>query len=106
MTRDPLPPVLLSEVRSLGFPIILTCPVCVHTRVVQLLAFAGLPDALTVEDLGIPFDALGAGGRVARALTLRALRLKVAPLAPPAETMKRVYIAPSRCAVWEDDAVT
>ena len=70
MTRDPLPPVLLSEVRSLGFPVILTCPVCVHTRVVQLLAFAGLPDALTVEDLGIPFDALGAGGRVARALTL------------------------------------
>ena len=52
MTRDPLPPVLLSEVRSLGFPIILTCPICVHTSIVQLSAFGGLEDALTVDDLG------------------------------------------------------
>ena len=44
MTRDPLPPVLLSEVRSLGFPVILTCPVCVHTGIVQLSSFAGLPE--------------------------------------------------------------
>ena len=61
MTRDPLPPVLLSEVRSQGFPIILTCPVCVHTGIVQLSAFAGLPDALTVEDLGHSVRCTGCG---------------------------------------------
>ena len=52
MTRDPVPPVLLGEVRRLGFPIHLSCPVCVHNAVVPVSAFAGFPDELPVHDIG------------------------------------------------------
>jgi hypothetical protein len=52
MSRDPLPPVLLGEVRRLGFPLHLTCPVCVHNAVVPVSAFEGFPDDLDVHDIG------------------------------------------------------
>jgi hypothetical protein len=44
LSRDPLSPVLLGEVRALGFPISLSCPVCVHNAIVPVSAFAGFPD--------------------------------------------------------------
>ena len=118
MTRDPLPPFLLSEV---------------HTGDVQLLAFAGLPDALTVKDLGHSVRCTGCGRQGGASahphhrLSIAHLRqtgqrhrlpywtsllqtqcpgdrlseagARVAPSAraarAAAETMKRVYITPS-----------
>src|SRR3954451_21122936 len=52
MSRDPLPPVLLGEVRALGFPICLSCPVCNHSGEVAIEAFEGFPDDLDVHDIG------------------------------------------------------
>jgi hypothetical protein len=52
MSRDPLPPVLLGDVRRLGFPIHLCCPVCNHSAAVPIGTFAALPEGLTVLDLG------------------------------------------------------
>src|SRR4051794_8948454 len=52
MSRDPLPPVLLGELRALGFPICLSCPVCVHNAVVPVSTFTGFPDDLAVTDIG------------------------------------------------------
>ena len=52
MSRDPLPPVLLGEVRALGFPLFLSCPVCNHSSEVAIEAFEGFPDDLDVQDIG------------------------------------------------------
>jgi len=37
------PPVLLGEVRALGFPLFLSCPVCNHSGKVAIEAFDGFP---------------------------------------------------------------
>ena len=50
MTRDPCRPFFCAS-----------WPVCVHTGIVQLSSFAGLPDALTVEDLGHSVRCTGCG---------------------------------------------
>src|SRR5215207_6486557 len=52
MSRDPLPPVLLGEVWALGFPLFLSCPVCIHSGEVRIEALNGLPDELNVQDIG------------------------------------------------------
>jgi hypothetical protein len=52
MSRDPLPPVLLGEVRALGFPVSLSCPACVHNAVVPVSVFDGFPDDLDVAEIG------------------------------------------------------
>jgi hypothetical protein len=52
MSRDPLPPVLLGEVRALGFPLFLSCPVCNHSGEVAIEALEGFPDELEVVDIG------------------------------------------------------
>ncbi|MFL5007488.1 MAG: hypothetical protein ACJ8DK_19310 [Microvirga sp.] len=52
MSRDPLPPVLLGEVRALGFPLFLSCPVCNHSAEVAIEALAGLPGDMTVHARG------------------------------------------------------
>jgi hypothetical protein len=52
MSRDPLPPVLLGELRALGFPLFLSCPLCNHSGEVRIEAFDVLPDELAVQDIG------------------------------------------------------
>ena len=52
MKRDPLPPVLLGELRALGFPLFLSCPACNHSGEVAIEAFDGFPDELEVHDIG------------------------------------------------------
>src|SRR4051794_4107278 len=52
MSRDPLPPILLSEVRALGFPIFVSCPICNHSGRVAGAALAGMPGDMTVHDIG------------------------------------------------------
>src|SRR3954466_3172738 len=52
MSRDPLPPVLLGELRALGFPLFLSCPACNHSSEVGIETFDGLPDELAVQDIG------------------------------------------------------
>jgi hypothetical protein len=44
MSRDPLAPVLLGEVRALGFPISLSCPICNHSARIAVDALAGLTE--------------------------------------------------------------
>ena len=48
----PLPPVLLGEIRALGFPLFLSCPGCNHSGEVAIEAFDGLPDELDIHDIG------------------------------------------------------
>src|SRR5215213_8100201 len=63
MSRDPLPPVLLGEVRALGFPLFLSCPVCNHSARIAIDALAGLPDDITVHDIGHSVRCTGCGRR-------------------------------------------
>jgi hypothetical protein len=63
MSRDPLPPVLLGEVRALGFPLFLSCPVCNHSGKIAIDALAGLPNDMTVHDIGHSVRCTGCGRR-------------------------------------------
>src|SRR3954452_20644537 len=54
MRRDPLPPVLLGEVRALGFPILLSCPVCNHSARLPLPLWTAFPATWRCSTLGTP----------------------------------------------------
>ena len=64
MSRDQLPPVLLGEVRALGFPISLSCPVYNHSATVAVGALGGMISAMRS-------GARAAAGAAARALIRR-----------------------------------
>jgi hypothetical protein len=51
MSRDPLPPITLGEVRRLGFPLSIPCGLCNHSAVLPLDAAKGLPDDATMRDV-------------------------------------------------------
>jgi hypothetical protein len=63
MSRDLLPPILLGELRALGFPLFLSCPVCNHSGEVAIEAFDSFPDELEVHDIGHAVRCTKCGGR-------------------------------------------
>jgi hypothetical protein len=51
MSRDPPPPILLGEVRRLGFPLSTSCALCNHSAVLPLDVAKDLPDAATMHEV-------------------------------------------------------
>jgi hypothetical protein len=67
MSRDPLPPIHLGEVRRLGFPLITVCGLCNHSAMLPLAVAKDLPDDATMHDIAFGSDARVAPGRAAEA---------------------------------------
>jgi hypothetical protein len=59
MSRDPLPPIHLGEVRRLGFPLITVCGLCNHSAMLPLAVAKDLPDDATMHDIAVRLRCTG-----------------------------------------------
>jgi hypothetical protein len=105
MSRDPLPPVLLGEVRALGFPLFLSCPVCNHSGEVAIEAFDGFPDDLDVQDIGHAVRCTKCGRRGGASAHPKS-RLWIAHLRLTGQRHRLPYWTPFMCEAEDADVLT